>query len=541
MHLAQNHLYRLIAVAGFLAVVALVILVPDNFKEPDDWAYYYATQNISHGRLTVDSTVHQQQVSEAQKQGGQLIQYIQLQANKWGFEKAPGYVYFLVPFYLAGIPQGANVLLAMGLAIVTYLVLKRLKDEKAACIGTLLVLFTPVSLAMLQREYMDGFASMVFPAIGGGLYIYYCLRAESYSTSTRAILLLLSGFFLSGAVAVRYTDAVIPFVFALHFFITRINLIRLGKWSRVWQEAVPISLGAAVPLALLLWYHQAVFGSPFEYGYQYTKMNVKFAYDYLGEPRFWQIIAANIRKLWAPLLFDFPLLMAAIPGMVIGFWQKIAVRIKFLHRFSKNDWWPELKPDILLLLLGWFVAVFGLYVMYEWTANQNMAERPFIIVTRFYLPALLPLSIFAALLISKIPGKLAVILMAVLAVAGSLLFIESSTRDLKAGAPAPLPKTPPPGQVIPADLAGLIERTRREVKATPTTQANMKPRLDVLVRWIGELSKQGYPVGRVMPPTEVNRINNLIVSGNIAEACRSIDESYAKLEKMVISGPGMFP
>ena len=52
-------------------------------------------------------------------------------------------------------------MLALGLVLIIYMVLKHIRDEKTALIGTLLALFTPVGLAMLQREYMDGFARSV--------------------------------------------------------------------------------------------------------------------------------------------------------------------------------------------------------------------------------------------------------------------------------------------------------------------------------------------------------------------------------------------
>lgn len=41
--LDRNWLYRVAVVLGVLSTVALVMVVPDRFKEPDDWAYYYAT------------------------------------------------------------------------------------------------------------------------------------------------------------------------------------------------------------------------------------------------------------------------------------------------------------------------------------------------------------------------------------------------------------------------------------------------------------------------------------------------------------------
>jgi hypothetical protein len=149
--------YRMVVVMGFIIAMALAIAVPTKMSDPDDWAYYYAARNFAQGHLTVDTQTHQQQVSDARQQGGQLIQYYNIGDNKWAFEKAPGYVLYLVPFEWLGIPRYGNVLLALGMIFVTFLLLKRLRDEKAAMIGSLLMLFTPLSLVMLNRSYMDTF------------------------------------------------------------------------------------------------------------------------------------------------------------------------------------------------------------------------------------------------------------------------------------------------------------------------------------------------------------------------------------------------
>ncbi len=449
----SKKVYPILAAAAFVAVVILLLVVPDRFKEPDDWAYQYAVENLSHGRLTVDDALHQQQVTEAAQQGGQLGQYVQIRDNTWAFEKSPGYVYFLIPFDLAGVPQLANIVLAAGLALATYLLLKRLKDEQTACLGVFLVLFTPVGLAMMQREYMDSFSSAAFLGIGGALYIYHCLNADIPRQKYASIILFTAGFLMATGVASRYTDATVAGVFAAHFVITGVIKIRRGKWSGVWREALPLAVGVAIPISLLLWYQNAVFGSPFTYGYEYTKGDVTFAYQYLGNPRFWEIIETNIRHLSWPLLVGFPLLLLAIPAAVIGSWQKITNRMmRRLRRYHRKDWWPELKPDLWILLLGWVVAVFGLYVMYEWTANQG-TERPFITVTRFYLPALFPPAMLAALILRRIPGKLAALSIAVAIISGGLLFAQSSDTALKGGPPHLPGQNQPPGQLSPAELA----------------------------------------------------------------------------------------
>ncbi len=527
--LRRNWLYRATALLGIVAAVALVLTVPDRFKEPDDWAYRYAAENLSHGRLTVDTALHQQQAREAEQQGGTLGQYVQVGPDRWAFEKTPGYVYFLIPFYLLGVPQLANILLAAGLALVTYLLLKELRGERAACLGVLLVLFTPVALAMLQREFMDGFASLAMPGMGGGLYLLYQLRRGDPKRARGALLLLVAGLLLGWGIAARYTNAVIAGVFALHFLTTRVPAFLKGERRRVLGEAAYFGLGVAVPVGLLLIYQQQVFGSPFAYGYEYTRGNVKFAYDYLGTARAWQTIAANLRRMWGPLLAGFPVLLLALPGAGLLLWEQAVRVVPALRRRARPPSWPRLTPDLALLLLGWAAAVFGLYLMYEWTANQR-AEVPFIVVTRFYLPALPPLSVLAVLTLSRLPGKLALSLLAVAVVAGGLLFAQSSQSVL---GPGRAPQPPPQGAPLPQEEAArLIEQVRREVRRTPTDASNMRRRLDALMMWIEQLGRSGAYAGRLPPPPEVQRLQALVAQNRAAEAGPLIDQMFQRLERL---------
>jgi hypothetical protein len=89
------------------------------------------------------------------------------------------------------------------------------------------------------------------------------------------------------------------------------------------------------------------------------------------------------------------------------------------------DIWSEMRWDILLLLVGWIAAVYGLFLNYEWTANTQVVAMPFIVMARYYLPAVLPLTIMAVLLLKRIPRKLSLAL-AILATAWGVVFFAQS-------------------------------------------------------------------------------------------------------------------
>jgi len=529
-------LYRIITALGALLAITSVFFVPYRMLEPDDWAYYYAAKNFSQGRLVVDDQLHQQQVQEARGQGGQLIQYVKIDDNRWALEKAPGYVFYLVPFELMGIPWMANVLLALGLVAVTYVLLKRLRDEKTACIGSLLMLFTPVSLIMLARSYMDTFGDSAFLAIGGGLYLYYCLEQKRLKPVVGGSVLFLSALLISWSVVARYTNLPIAIVLALHFAIIRLRILLNGQRRQVALEAILFSLGVAIPLAGLVVYNNAVFGSPLAYGYQYTQLPIKFAFQYIGavgpdgQSIPMRIIEGNLRNMPAALFLGFPLLAIAIPGTGYILYEKLSSLITGRsHSQEKPDRWPELSWGILLVLIGWIICVYLLYMLYEWTSTQAMQQRSFIVVDRFYLPGLFPVVILTALIVARFPRKLVITILAIYLALGSTLYVQSAVTGLGlpvAGQPSISAPQPPASEQV-------INQTRQEVKTAPTNRQNIDRRFDVLVLWQRQLRSQGYPVDRVLPNERLNQIEGLMKAGNIPEATRLIDQAYRDLERMV--------
>ena len=104
--------YRIIVAIGFIVTVVLVLIFPVKMIGSSTWAYYYGIKNFSHGDFIIDDQLHNAQVYDAQQKGGVLQQYVEIGDNQWALEKAPGYVFYMVPFEWLGIPRWGNILLA---------------------------------------------------------------------------------------------------------------------------------------------------------------------------------------------------------------------------------------------------------------------------------------------------------------------------------------------------------------------------------------------------------------------------------------------
>ncbi len=423
------NVYRAITAAGFIIAVVLVMVVPAQMSGASPWAYYYGVKNFSQGKLVIDNQTLFYQMNEAKQQGGVLMQYVRIGDNRWAVEKAPGYIFYLVPFELMGIPRWGNVLLAAGMLIIMYLLLKRLRDELTACIGSLFILFTPIGLIMFNRAYMDTFASLAFLAMGGGLYFYYLLE-QAKMRPWRGGLMLFFAFLLIGwSVVTRQSNLLVAVILALHFGITRLISFFKGKRARLSWEIASVILGAGIPAAGLLLYNYYVFGSVLDYGYHYSVMPVKFAYQYLGQVNDvgqsipLQIIIDNLKSVPQNLITGFPLLVIGIPSICVVLYFKF-----FPKKGQSGGLWSSLRDELpwdkLLVLIGWFLSVYVLYMMYEFTAEYLTGSSSFFRYARYYLPGLFPVAIVCALVIARLPKKFSVPIMIAVIAAGAVLYFQ---------------------------------------------------------------------------------------------------------------------
>ncbi|MBN1160477.1 MAG: hypothetical protein JXA17_00800, partial [Dehalococcoidales bacterium] len=228
-------------------------------------------------------------------------------------------------------------------------------------------------------------------------------------------------------VVARYTNLPIAMIVFLHLVVTRFIAWRKRQTIGVIREIIPLVLGIGLPVLALLLYDYFVFGSPLKYSYSYSPYPIKFAFQYLGQvdasgvsiPL--QIVQYNLEGFARNLFIGFPLLIIGIPSFIA------VLYFKFFKRNQPEGKWSSLRSelswDILLVLVGWFVCVFFLYLTYEWTAGLKMGGG-FVIFDRFLLPGLFPVVIICALIIARFPLKVLIPVMAILIIYGALLYAQ---------------------------------------------------------------------------------------------------------------------
>jgi len=413
--------YRSLALLVFLIAQFLVLVLPQKMQEPGDWGFQYAARNFAQGYVVLTDEQYIEQSWGAWDEGGLLLGYAGVKEHSWAFTGAPGYAFYLAPFERIGAPWLGASLLSLGLIAILYLLLTRIKDEKTALLGVMLLAFSPLYLAMWQRVYMDALAALAFSGVGGGLYLYYWLSRDRLGARMSMVILLTAGFMIMASVGVRYTNIAVAAVFGIHFLVmaVRSHLCR--------EHFLPAGLFFGLGMALsglgIFIYRGVAFGTPFNSGGEFAQLPIRFAWNYTFGTGY-NIVRNNVIQLWAPLLVALPIMLAAIPAFVAVAYDK-----GFIPR--RPDKWPELPAHIYHVLWWWVVAVFGVYLMYEWTAYQAGGQLPFPLLTRFYLPALLPLVFIAALMLRRLSVKHWGSVLAVLTVLGVFFYFQVARLQIQ--------------------------------------------------------------------------------------------------------------
>jgi len=265
--------------------------------------------------------------------------------------------------------------------------------------------------------------------MGGGLYFYYMLQKEKWGSVRGGIVLFIAFLLIGWSVVTRQSNLLPAIILALHYAVIRIHSFIQGDRSWLFRELPPVLLGAGLSAAALLLYNNYVFGSPLDYGYNHTLFPVKFAYEYLGQvdpagssiPL--NIIVGNLKTAPLALLEGFPALVVFIPALVFILWRKFA-----RQPGNPAGRWAGIEKDLpwgtLVVMIGWFLSVYLLYLMYEFTAEYLQGGTSFFRYSRYYLPGLFPIALIGALAVARLPKKLVFPIMFAVIASGIALYLQ---------------------------------------------------------------------------------------------------------------------
>ena len=160
-------------------------------------------------------------------------------------------------------------------------------------------------------------------------------------------------------------------------------------------------------------------------------------------------VAPNLQHMPARLVASMPMLLLALGALG---W--LAVRVVASRRRGTE---PERRTSYrrdavvgVVLAAGW-VAIWGLYAAYGWTARMGSGAGSDIHVIRFYLPALGLISLLGAWLLAQLPRWLPIVLLVVLIGLGARSYptlVAAGFGGPGSGGsqgPGGVPNGPPPG------------------------------------------------------------------------------------------------
>jgi ABC-type multidrug transport system permease subunit len=104
---------------------------------------------------------------------------------------------------------------------------------------------------------------------------------------------------------------------------------------------------------------------------------------------------------------------------------------KFVYNHKESmGRWAGLEKEIpwgaLGIMIGWFLGVYLLYFMYEFTAEYLKDGTSFFRYSRYYLPGLFPMALISALVAGRLPKKIVIPVMALIVVSGIVFYLQTA-------------------------------------------------------------------------------------------------------------------
>jgi hypothetical protein len=240
------------------------------------------------------------------------------------------------------------------------------------------------ALLFAWRDYMPTFTDASLIAAGSGILLWTLLATEA--SSRRRTWAGLAGFAaIEIATFVRYTNIVIlGCAVAAVAVAWRLRAARLPLRTLCWWLTSVAVFGAGVAT-----FGDLVYGGPLSTGYRFMTGPDQVTFG-LGA------IVPNLRYMPAHLIQAMPMLVLGLAALAWIITRAVTLRRADAESSVRRDLWVGLA-----LAASW-LAIWGVYAAYYWT---NDPSEDTLQTVRFYVPAIGPISLLGASLVTRIPGR----------------------------------------------------------------------------------------------------------------------------------------
>lgn len=381
----------------YAALCVAVLSVGPQRMEPDDSAYRGSIVAMTEGHFLTLSTAQVRAIAgqvdfwasgnavegPIGPRGNVLIpQWVRLPDGRWISEKNPGYPFLAAPFQALGLIRLAPLLYGALGCLGLFAGARRWLGSPGA--ATAVALFCSSGAAMFfgWDDYMAAFTDASLIAAGIGALLWAVL-AEETAARRRTCGGLLGFLAIEAAVFVRYTDVLV--------LACAVVAVLAGRWLRA--ESVPPGalrwwLGsAAIFGAGVATYDVLAYGGPLRSGYRPGEITFS-----LGA------VVRNLGYMPSHLIYAMPMLVLGLAALAWIAWRRARLPgdDSQQRRLARRDF-----AIALALAVSWF-SEWALYAAYTWTAQPGI--RTFA-AARFYVPALGPISLLGAWLLTRASAR----------------------------------------------------------------------------------------------------------------------------------------
>jgi hypothetical protein len=376
-----------LAAVAFAVLCLVVLSVPAQVAEPDDGAYHNSVVAITLGDfLTLSRPQLDAVAAKIGNRPGVPNQWVEVAGGRYISEKNAGYPYLAAPFEALGVIRWAPLFFGALACLALFVGARRWLGRFGGAVAVGLFCSSGAAIAFAWRDYMPTFTDASLIAAGSGLLLWAVLAVEA--SARRRLWMGLAGFVaLELATFVRYTNIVILACGVVAALVAwRASRGRLpGRLVAWWIASVGV-FGAIVAA-----FDSLAYGGPLATGYQYghTTSGGEVSFS-LGA------ILPNLQVMPAHLLEAMPMVIPALVAVVWIVLSALALRDR-AGAAARRDAWVALG-----LAAAWF-AIWGLYAAYDWTTDPTEVT---VQAVRFYLPAIGPISLLAAWLVTRVRGSI---------------------------------------------------------------------------------------------------------------------------------------